>query len=63
MWHTKFIVFRKKREREGYFLHADYDKLFLNTAMRLYSKILDIFTIKIIINCEHVKFYLIIMSF
>lgn len=46
MWHAKFIVFRKKKKREGYFLHADHDKLLLNTAMRLYSEILDIFTTK-----------------
>lgn len=40
------LFLERKKKREGYFLHADRDKLPLNTAMRLYSKILDVFTTK-----------------
>lgn len=43
MMHIKFTVLRKRIKR-GYFLHPSYNKLILNTAMKLYGEILDVFT-------------------
>lgn len=38
------ITVLRKRKKRGYFLHPGHNKLILNTAMKLYGEILDIFT-------------------
>ena len=34
----------ERERKQDYFLHAGHAKLLLNTAMKLYGKILDVFT-------------------